>query len=63
MRTVRFTFVVDEGEKEALARLAKQLQRSQSDTLRWLLRKAMDELHATADKAPQQEVQSVAATR
>ena len=39
-KTERFTFKLDEEERRLLALLARRLQRTQSDTLRRLIRRA-----------------------
>lgn len=44
-RFKRFTFLCNAEERRILAALAKQLQRSQSDAVRWLIRGAASELH------------------
>lgn len=38
----RFSFACDTQERHAIRRLAKQLRRSQSDAMRWLIRTAGD---------------------
>lgn len=39
-RIIRFTFLVTPNERQMLARLADHYQRSQSDTMRQLIRQA-----------------------
>jgi hypothetical protein len=55
-RYQRFTFLCDSDERRILAALARSLQRSQSDSVRWLIRNAAAELKAVkpADPAPAQ---------
>jgi len=43
-RYKRFTFLCDPDERRILAALAKRLERSQSDSVRWLIRNAAAEL-------------------
>ena len=42
-RTIRFTLLLDQSEKELIAALAEAFQRSQSDTIRWVVREAAKE--------------------
>ena len=44
MRSIRFTFLCNEYERQLIARLAKMLQRTQGDTVRLLVRGAAKEL-------------------
>ena len=46
-RYKRFTFLCDNEERRILAALAQHLERSRSDTVRWLIRNAAQELDAT----------------
>ena len=39
-RTERITFRLDEAEKRVLSQLTREMQRTQSDVLRWILREA-----------------------
>lgn len=41
MRIIRFTFLCNEEERKAISALAKELNRSQSDSLRELLRQSL----------------------
>ena len=43
-RYKRFTFLCDGEERRILAALARRLERSQSDAVRWLIRGAAEEL-------------------
>ena len=43
-RYLRFTFLATSDERRSLAALARRLERSQSDTVRLLIRKAAREL-------------------
>lgn len=42
-RTVTFTFRINDYERKILAKLANRLERSQSDSIRFLLRAAANE--------------------
>lgn len=44
VRNDRFTFKIDAEERRLLELLAHRLQRTQSDTMRWLLRQAAGRL-------------------
>lgn len=44
MRVQRFTFLCNENERQAIALLAKQLQRSQSDAVRYVIAIAVQDL-------------------
>lgn len=44
MRNKRFTFVYSDHEKQLLEKLAAQLQRSKSDTVRYLIREKAESL-------------------
>ena len=44
MLTKRFTFLYDDDEQRLLLALSKRLKRSQSDTVRFLIRAAGEEL-------------------
>ncbi len=46
MRTCRFTFLCNREERQLLRAIAKRLSRTESDTVRWLLREAARELNA-----------------
>ena len=48
MRTIRFTFLCSNTERQLIAELAEALQRSQSDALRWIIRAAVSEIQAYA---------------
>jgi hypothetical protein len=50
-RVNRFTFVCDNEERELLTALAERLHRSQSDSIRWLIREAVMELQAVESSA------------
>ena len=50
-RYERFTFACDAEERRILVALARRLERSQSDAVRWLIRRAAAEFGAT-DPAP-----------
>ena len=43
-RADTFTFRVNRHERQMIAALARRLQRSQSDAIRWLVREAVREL-------------------
>lgn len=43
-RYKRFTFLCNSNERRILDALARRLQRSQSDSVRWLIRNAAQEL-------------------
>ena len=50
MRDQRFTFLCTEEERQGLSDLADRLQRSQSDTVRFLIRLFVDDLlHGNLD--------------
>ena len=44
MREDRFTFLCNSDERRLITALAKRLQRTQSDVVRWLVREAAREL-------------------
>jgi hypothetical protein len=48
---MRFTFLCDSEERRILAALARRLERSQSDAVRWLVRNAAQELGADDNSA------------
>lgn len=48
MRTNRFTFLCSDADRAALTRIAEYLERSESDTLRWLIRRADRDLERNA---------------
>lgn len=50
-KEIRFTFLCDADERRVLAALAERLQRTQSDSVRWLIRNAATELQAAPTKA------------
>lgn len=52
-RYERFTFLVSHDERELIASLARSLQRSQSDAVRWLVINAAKELASQADNQVQ----------
>ena len=43
-KTQRFSFLCNDEERRILTALAQRLQRSQSDSVRWLIREAAHEL-------------------
>lgn len=45
-KTHRFTFVCDTDERQLIAEVATRLQRSQSDAIRWIIRRLADEKSA-----------------
>ena len=45
----RFSFVCDTEERQAIKVLAKRLQRTESDTLRWLVRNAANRMIGLPD--------------
>lgn len=47
----RFTFLCDRQERQLLATVAKQLRRSQSDTIRLLIHEAAREVGSAPDQA------------
>ena len=49
MRTLRFTFLCNEEERQLIAALAETLQRSQSDALRYLVRETAEKLQIKAE--------------
>ncbi len=51
-RYERFTFCVNKDERRLIAVLANQLQRSQSDAVRFVVLKATRELATQADTNP-----------
>ena len=55
-RYKRFTFLCNQDERRILAALADRLQRSQSDTVRWLIREAVQELKVKPAELPAVEV-------
>lgn len=50
MRDDRFAFRLNADDRRLLAVVAASLQRSQSDAIRWLIRRAVREIE-TADRA------------
>ena len=56
-RDERFTFICNKDERRIIAELAKRLQRSQSDTVRFVVINAACELasHSPIPSIPQQE--------
>ena len=48
-KSERFTFKLDVDDRRLLALLAHRLQRTQSDALRWLVRKAAQPLQVPLD--------------
>jgi hypothetical protein len=51
-RDERFTFLCDDNEKKAIARLAAKLSRSQSDAVRFVVIEAAKQLTQTAAEDP-----------
>ena len=54
MRNERFTFLCDSYERRLIALLAKKLQRSQSDAVRFVVRNAAKELETIEQKISSQ---------
>lgn len=52
MRDKHFLFRLNSEERCILAALARRLERSQSDTVRWLIRNAAAELAAQSETTP-----------
>lgn len=50
-RNQRFTFLCTDDDRKTLAVLAEMLQRTQSDAVRWLIRRALLEAGALEDQA------------
>ena len=57
-RQERFNFRLDTDEKKYLAEIARRLERSESDALRWLIRQAHRELARGLEPARQDRGQS-----
>lgn len=47
MRDTRFTFLCNDEERKLLRTLAQRLSRTESDTVRWLIRQAVGKLLST----------------
>lgn len=58
-RTIPFTFLTDADERNLIARLAKRLERSQSDAVRFLVLSAARELELTAPAQTQGQQREV----
>lgn len=54
MRHIRFTFLCNEEEKRIIERLAKQLRRSESDAIRFVIIEASKALDAQEIRHPSQ---------
>lgn len=61
MRDLTFTFKCDAEERQMVTRLAKRLQRTESDTIRWVLKQADQELQAEPSRSQHQQSERSAA--
>jgi hypothetical protein len=60
-KTDRFTFLCDRDDRRMLAAIAESLQRSQSDSVRWLIRNAASRLDVLSTSAEAQKGEEEAA--
>lgn len=58
-RIERFTFVVNSEEREMISKIAKELQRSDSDAVRYLILSKAKELNEENQNNHKQEVANV----